>query len=128
MTDRDGNGWSFLTSHTQVLLYLIRDPDVPPDELAERVGIDDVAARRVLSDLIEAGYVEVDRVDHHDRYTVNQEAHMRHVFQQEREIGDLLALLQLEPMSEGRDHRRQSAGHRGPPVDSTPVQRPSANR
>jgi Winged helix-turn-helix DNA-binding len=98
--DRDGNHWTFLSSHTQVLLYLSRDPNAPLDELAKKVGIDQLAARHVLGDLIEAGYVEVNRVDGHDGYAVNHATRMRHDFQSDRDVGELLTLFKLEPMAE----------------------------
>jgi len=85
--------WTFVTSHMQVLLCLARDPNVRLREVAETVGITERAAQRILSDLVEAGYVERERIGRRNRYAVNREAAMRHPSQLGHEIGELLNLL-----------------------------------
>ena len=85
--------WHFLTSHTQVLLALNRDQDARLRDVAETVGITERAAQRIVTDLVEAGYVERTRVGRRNRYTVNGHVHMRHPEQFEYEVGELLELL-----------------------------------
>jgi hypothetical protein len=53
-----GNTWTFVTSHTQVLLCLAKDPSVRLRDVAETVGITERAAQRIVRDLDAAGYVE----------------------------------------------------------------------
>jgi DNA-binding MarR family transcriptional regulator len=100
MSSQDQKPWTFLTSHTQVLLCLACDPDVRMRDVAESVGITERAAQRTLGDLVEAGYVERERVGRRNRYTVNGVTAMRHAAQQEHEIGELLELLKLEPAAQ----------------------------
>ena len=50
--------WTFLTNHAHVLLSISRDPDIRIRDLAERVGITERAAQRILTDLVEQGYLE----------------------------------------------------------------------
>jgi DNA-binding MarR family transcriptional regulator len=97
MSSEDRKPWTFLTSHTQVLLCLARYPEVRMRDVAETVGITERATQRILGDLVEAGYVERERVGRRNRYTINGVTAMRHTAQQEHEIGELLELLKLDP-------------------------------
>jgi predicted transcriptional regulator len=88
--------WRFLSNHTQVLLCLERDPNARFRDVAERVGITERAAQRIVADLIESGYVESERVGRRNRYRINTDTAMRHPAQGGHEIGELLQLLRLE--------------------------------
>jgi predicted transcriptional regulator len=93
----DGKPWTFITSHTQVLLCIARDPEVRMRDVADTVGITERAAQRILADLVEAGYVERTRVGRRNHYEVNATKAMRHASQHGHEVGDLLDLFALEP-------------------------------
>jgi DNA-binding IclR family transcriptional regulator len=99
----DKKPWRFVTSHTQVLLCLERDPDVRLRDVAERVRITERAAQRIVADLVEAGYVVRTRVGRRNRYTVNPMVEMRHEAQRGVAIGALLGLLHLEPTIDPAD-------------------------
>jgi DNA-binding IclR family transcriptional regulator len=101
MSIDDGKPWTFVTSHTQVLLCLARDPNVRLRDVAETVGITERAAQRILGDLVEAGYVERERIGRRNHYTVNAALAMRHSSQRNLEVGQLLDLLQLASAGEG---------------------------
>ena len=92
----DNKPWTFVTSHTQVLLCLARDPDVRLLDVAQTVGITERAAQRIVTDLVEAGYVKRTRIGRRNRYTINPTVEMRHHSQQGHEIGALLDLLRLD--------------------------------
>lgn len=89
--------WTFVTSHTQVLLCIARDPTVRMRDVAASVGITERAAQRIVADLVEAGYVERTRVGRRNQYRVNDKMTMRHAAQAGQEIGSLLELLRFEP-------------------------------
>jgi DNA-binding MarR family transcriptional regulator len=91
------NKWHFLTSHTQVLLAIQRDPEARLRDVASTVGITERAAQRIVNDLVDAGYVERERVGRRNRYVVNTAGHMRHPEQVEHEIGELLEVLRSGP-------------------------------
>ena len=57
--------WTFLTNHAHVLLCVARDPGIRHRDVAERVGITERAAQRIIGDLIESGYLE--RIEDHCR-------------------------------------------------------------
>jgi len=95
-SDGDPRTWTFLTNHTQVLLCLARDPDMRLRDVADEVGVTERAAQRILADLVEAGYVERNRVGRRNHYTVDRDHAMRHVAQLGHQIGGLLDLLGSE--------------------------------
>ncbi len=89
--------WTFVTSHTQVLLCIAQDPEVRLRDVASQVGITERAAQRIVADLVESGYVGRSRIGRRNRYTINPSAEMRHQLQHGLEIGGLLGLLQRFP-------------------------------
>lgn len=96
-SETSGRRWQFVTNHTQVLLCIARDPDVRLRDVADAVGVTVGSAQRILSDLIDAGFVERERVGRRNRYVVNRDSQMlRHSAQDGQEIGGLLELLRLD--------------------------------
>ena len=93
----DGKAWTFVTSHTQVLLCIARDPTVRLRDVAATVGITERAAQRIVHDLAEAGYVERERIGRRNQYKINKNSPMRHAAQRDHEIGELLDLLRTDP-------------------------------
>ena len=85
--------WTFLTNHAQVLLCLAETPDIRLRDVAQQVGITERATQRILAELVEGGYVKVERVGRRNRYTVDREHAMRHSAQLGHEIGALLDAL-----------------------------------
>jgi len=95
MSTADGKTWTFLTSHTRVLLCLARDPSVRLRDVAATVGITERATQRIVRDLVEADYVQRERVGRRNHYKINKRSPMRHATQREHEIGELLDILPL---------------------------------
>jgi len=93
MSSPESKRWHFVTSHTQVLLCLQQDPNVRLRDVATTVGITERAAQRIVTDLVEAGYVTRERVGRRNRYILNPRLPMRHPSQLEHEVGDLLDAL-----------------------------------
>src|SRR5690349_4427494 len=93
--------WTFVTSHTQVLLCIAQDPEVRLRDVADSVGITERAAQRIVADLVESGYVERTRIGRRNRYRINPTVEMRHELQHGLEIGSLLQLLQHYPADGG---------------------------
>ena len=92
----DGKPWTFVTNHTQVLLCIAQDEDVRTRDIAQMVGITERAAQRIVADLVEAGFITVERVGRRNRYTIDREAAMRHDAQAGYSIGELLDLLRRD--------------------------------
>ena len=101
MSHTESKPWTFVTSHTQVLLCIAQDREVRLRDVAERVGITERAAQRILADLVESGYVTRTRVGRRNQYTINPSAQMRHELQRGLAIGSLLELLRRYPANGG---------------------------
>ena len=92
-SNEDRKPWRFVTNHTQVLLCIARDGNVRLRDVAEKVGITERAAQRIVADLVEAGFVERKKVGRRNHYSIDRRAKMRHPAQENQAIGDLLDLL-----------------------------------
>ena len=101
MSSPESKSWHFLTSHAQVLLCIERDPDARLRDMAETVGITERAAQRIVSDLVDAGYVTREREGRRNRYSLDRSLRMRHPSQFSHEIGELLDVLRLEDAPDG---------------------------
>ena len=89
----DSKPWRFVTNHTQVLLCIARDDDVRLRDVAEKVGITERAAQRIVADLVEGGFVQRKKLGRRNHYSIDRRAKMRHPAQVNQEIGELLDLL-----------------------------------
>ncbi|HKT45595.1 MAG TPA: winged helix-turn-helix domain-containing protein [Gaiellaceae bacterium] len=105
--------WTFLTNHAQVLLCIADDPEIRLRDVAERVGITERAAQRIVSDLVDAGYVETSRVGRRNRYTIDRTHPMRHAAQDGYDIDTLLEALALTREGRGLSSTRASRARSG---------------
>jgi DNA-binding transcriptional ArsR family regulator len=85
--------WDFLTNHAHVLLCVSEDPGIRLRDIAAAVGITERSAHKILSELVEEGYVLRERHGRRNRYKVKPELPLRHPLVREREVGDLLEAL-----------------------------------
>jgi predicted HTH transcriptional regulator len=92
-TTRPAGTWTFLTNHAHVLLCVARDPHCRARDIAEQVGITERAAQRILSDLIDDGYVVRTKLGRRNHYTVNSGGPLRHPVLRDLSIGPLLEVL-----------------------------------
>jgi DNA-binding Lrp family transcriptional regulator len=92
--------WDFLTNHAHVLICVARDPGIRLRDIALAVGITERAAHRIVSELVDEGYVVRERQGRRNRYQVKTKLPLRHPLAEEREVGDLLEILISSPTSE----------------------------
>jgi hypothetical protein len=88
-----GPGWTFLTNHTHVLLCIYRTPEIRLREVAEAVGITERMVQKIVAELVEAGYLQVQKVGRRNQYTVHANYRLRHPLEAHHTIGELLELL-----------------------------------
>ncbi len=88
--------WDFLTNHAHVLLCVANDPGIRLRDIAASVGITERGAHRILSQLVDEGYVERQREGRRNRYKVRPELPLRNPLFQDQEVGELLEVL-LKP-------------------------------
>jgi predicted DNA-binding transcriptional regulator len=88
--------YQFLTNHAHVLLCVAHDPGIRLRDIAQTVGVTERSAHRIISELVEDGYVVRERIGRRNVYRVKPELPLRHPLTQEteqRRIGDLLEVL-----------------------------------
>lgn len=85
--------WTFLTNHGLALSYMARHPRITARDLADAIGITERATRKIIADLLEAGYITKRREGRRNRYGVNSDLSLRHPIHSETAIGDFLQVL-----------------------------------
>jgi predicted transcriptional regulator len=85
--------WDFLTNHSHVLLCVAHDPGIRLRDIAAAVGITERAAHRIVSELVEGGYLLREREGRRNHYEIVTELTLRHPLVAEQKIGDLLKVL-----------------------------------
>jgi len=84
--------WDFLTNHSHVLLCVADDPGIRLKDIALFVGITERGAHKILSQLVDEGYVVREKQGRRNRYTVIEDRPLRHRLVNQHEVGDLLGL------------------------------------
>ncbi len=110
-TARTSGSWTFLTNHAHVLVCLRMDPTLRVRDLADRVGITERAAHRILTDLTQSGYVAKEREGRRNRYRLNLDHPMRHPLERLKPVHDLLEALAITDGAGERPRRGQGAEH-----------------
>ena len=85
--------WSFFTNHARVLICIARDPGIRLRDLAVAIGITERSAYGIVTDLVQAGYVDKGKDGRRNRYRVEAQLPLPESIGRERTIGDVLGLL-----------------------------------
>jgi DNA-binding Lrp family transcriptional regulator len=83
--------WTFLTNHTRVLACIAAEPAIRLRDIASRIGITERAAQRIVGDLVDAGYLERERVGRRNVYRAHLNEPLRHPLEASYTVGALLA-------------------------------------
>jgi DNA-binding transcriptional ArsR family regulator len=75
------------------MVCVARDPGMRLRDIASAVGVTERAAHRIMSELVEEGYVLREREGRRNRYEVNASHPLPHPMAGQREVGELLELL-----------------------------------
>jgi DNA-binding MarR family transcriptional regulator len=90
-TDPQQVTWTFFTNHGLVLLAIAQDPQTRLRDITERVGITERAVRRIIHDLLDAGYVSRSRVGRRNVYVVHDKKYLRHPMERHEQVRAMLA-------------------------------------
>lgn len=85
--------WTFITNHARVLLVIAHDPTVRLRDIASTLDITERAAQRIVTELVEAGYVTRKREGRRNTYKVHPKKRMRAPQARETEVGEILDIL-----------------------------------
>jgi DNA-binding MarR family transcriptional regulator len=86
------SNWKFLTNHGLALLCIAEDPGVRLRDIADRLGITERAAHRIVAALIESGYVTRERVGRRNSYEVRTDMPVR-ALERDVQLSALLAVV-----------------------------------
>jgi DNA-binding Lrp family transcriptional regulator len=105
-TQRQQTSWRFFTNHGQVLLCIAEDGDITMRDMGKAVGITEGAVQRIVADLVEAGFIERERLGRRNHYAINRTTTMPHVAKPDQ-IRPLLDLLQQPDQPDPPERRRR---------------------
>jgi DNA-binding Lrp family transcriptional regulator len=89
--------WSFLSNHGEILLAIARRPETRLREIAESVGITPRAVQSMVTDLVEAGYLERRREGRRNSYRVRGDRPIGHGVPADHVVADLIRALVTDP-------------------------------
>jgi predicted ArsR family transcriptional regulator len=85
--------WTFITNHARVLLVIAADPTVRLRDIASTLDITERAAQRIVTELVEEGYLTRKREGRRNTYKVHPGKPMRVPQARQTEVGQVLELL-----------------------------------
>ncbi len=85
--------WTFLSNYAHVLVCLARNPDMRLRDVAERVGITERTAVRLVTQLDEAGIVVRIKEGRRNSYLINVNRPLRHPIEAHCSVGELLTTI-----------------------------------
>jgi len=85
--------WTFLSNYAHVLVCLAEDPTARVRDVADRVGITERAAMRIIKHLDEADVLSKQREGRRNRYRINTDKPLRHPLESHNTVGSLLTML-----------------------------------
>src|SRR3954469_18113959 len=94
--------WTVLTNHGQALVCLAEDPDIRLVDLAERIGVRERSAHRIVSELAEAGDVARERRGNRGVYKGDEGKPMRRPGLDHAPVEGLITLLTRSGNGNGR--------------------------
>jgi len=87
------NSWTFLSNYAHVLICLADNPDARLRDVAEKVGITERTAFRLIAELEEAGILERAKEGRRNHYNINTKAHLRHAIEEHCTVGELIGTI-----------------------------------
>lgn len=85
--------WSFLTNHAAAMVCIAHDPGVRLRDIAVALEITERSAFGIVTELVQAGYVDKEKDGRRNRYRIQGHLPMRDTVARERTIGEILDVL-----------------------------------
>ena len=100
MAKKDDSNWTFLTNHSHVILCLAKDDSMRIRDLAVKIGITERAVQRILAELVEAGYIEINKMGRCNVYRLIKTKPLKHPVESHKNISDLIHLITEQTLAE----------------------------
>lgn len=85
--------WTFFSNYAHVIVCLAENPGARLREVADRVGITERSAVRLITHLDEAGILKREKQGRRNHYYIDTKAHLRHPIEAHCTVGELLKLI-----------------------------------
>jgi len=85
--------WNFFSNFAHILVCLAEDPHARLRDVAERVGITERSASRLVSELDRAGILTRVKDGRRNMYVIDTGQHLRHPLEAHCTVGDMLAFI-----------------------------------
>ena len=85
--------WTFLTNHAIILSYISIHSRITARELSDTIGITERATRKIIADLLQAGYITKDLEGRRNHYHIKPHLPLRHHTIEDTAVGYLLEIL-----------------------------------
>jgi len=85
--------WTFFSNYAHVLVTLADDPSARLRDIAERVGITERAAQRIVRHLEEAGALTKERDGRRNHYRIDPSCPLRHPLESHKTVGSLIRMV-----------------------------------
>src|ERR1700759_1372812 len=82
--------WTFLSNHGNVICYIDEHRDARLREIADAIGITERATHKVVSELVDEGYLTRTPVGRCSAYSVKSEKHLRQEALKQHALHELL--------------------------------------
>ncbi|MEO0998062.1 MAG: winged helix-turn-helix transcriptional regulator [Pseudomonadota bacterium] len=92
----DDHDWTFFSNYAHVLVCLAENPRARLREVAERVGVTERTALRLITHLDEAGILKREKEGRRNSYLIDTSEHLRHPLEAHCTVGEMLGLI-IEP-------------------------------
>lgn len=93
------SSWTFVTTHTLVLLCIAENSEARMTDIAQKVGITERRVQTIVADLVDAGYLTRTRRGRRNHYEIDPSRPLRHLATEHQRLGDLLGMLGHAPAS-----------------------------
>jgi predicted transcriptional regulator len=85
--------WTFITNHARVLMVITQDPTTRLRDIASTLDITERAAQRIVTELVDEGYLSRKREGRRNVYTVHPKRPMRTPQARSVDVGSFLDLM-----------------------------------
>src|SRR5690349_1639934 len=120
--------WGFMTNHMHALYCVARHPGIRIFEIAECVGVRERAAHRLVTDLVEGGYLTRRRVGTRNFYELHPSLPLRREGLAEVAIGEILEVHLRNGRAQVSGAQSETARSPGAPATGDSDARDRGNR
>ena len=85
--------WTFITNHARVMMVISQDPTVRLRDIASALDITERAAQRIVTELVDEGYLNRKREGRRNTYTVHPDKPLRAAGATNTTIGEFVDLI-----------------------------------